>query len=332
MSTERMHLPVLDGVRGLSIVLVLAAHLLPLRLGSLGLNDSVGILGMALFFVLSGFLITEQLLLRPSWQSFAWRRLLRVLPAAWLCAMVVWAFVAPVSVPVALSHLFFYANLPPQQLTPPLSHYWSLCVEVQFYLAAALLLCVHPKWTRRWLPLALLAATAWRVTELQMASSYTWFRIDDLLAGACLALLRHSTHWPRVQQLLGQRAVPTALLLGLAVACVLPTGTLNPLSFLRPYLVATMLAALLVSQGGWLATQLSRSPWGYVASVSYALYLWHMPLAATWLGSGELLEKYLKRPLLFAVLLAVAHLTTYHFERPLLAWGRRWHGGRGVRA
>jgi len=62
---------------------------------------------------------------------------------------------------------------------------------------------------------------------------------------------------------------------------------------------------------------LVSKPMAYVAEVSYALYVIHGVLSATWLGSGERLEKYLKRPLLFGATFALAHLSTFYFEQPI---------------
>lgn len=63
----------------------------------------------------------------------------------------------------------------------------------------------------------------------------------------------------------------------------------------------------------------------YVPSISssYALYVIHGGLINSWLGSGETTVKYLKRPLLFAVLFALAHLSTFHFESRWIAFGQR---------
>jgi hypothetical protein len=77
-------LPVLDGWRGLSIVLVLAAHLLPLGPTGLDLNAAVAAAGMALFFTLSGFLITGFLLRNDNVDEFLISRLARIVPLAWL--------------------------------------------------------------------------------------------------------------------------------------------------------------------------------------------------------------------------------------------------------
>jgi peptidoglycan/LPS O-acetylase OafA/YrhL len=69
----------------------------------------------------------------------------------------------------------------------------------------------------------------------------------------------------------------------------------------------------------------------YIASVSYALYIWHLPLAATWLGSGDVTTKYLKRPLLLVVLFAIAHVSTFQIERRFNELAKRFGTGRSQR-
>lgn len=54
-----------------------------------------------------------------------------------------------------------------------------------------------------------------------------------------------------------------------------------------------------------------------------ALYVVHGLLTATWLGSGDDLVKYLKRPLLLAATFGLAHLSTFYFEARFIAWGKR---------
>src|SRR5688572_19452949 len=77
------HLPVLDGWRGISILLVLAAHLLPVGPKVWQLNVATGVAGMVIFFVLSGFLITSILLSGSALPDFLARRFFRIVPLAW---------------------------------------------------------------------------------------------------------------------------------------------------------------------------------------------------------------------------------------------------------
>ena len=312
--------PVLDGVRAFSIVFVLMAHFFPLNELLPGSNYAVGEFGMALFFVLSGYLIGGQLLRRVSPRVFVAHRLARVLPLAWVVAVivgVVWA----IDPPRLIAHLLFYANLPPQQLTHPIEHYWSLCVELHFYAIAALLLCLQPRWTWVVVPALLLVDTTYRVSHGAMGGSVSWVRGDDILAGAVLVLLLNSPARERVRGFLAVPLWPWLLPPLLYAACVLPEGG-NPLNYFRSYLAAIWVGSLLCQPSAIPSRWLSHSRWAWLAAVSFAVYVLHAPLGATWLGSGELLEKYAKRPLLLAVVFALAHVSTFHFERRFTRWAR----------
>lgn len=217
-------LPVLDGVRALSILLVVATHWLPLNQLWWEAGSSVGMGGMACFFVLSGYLITLQLLRQGSVLAFVAHRLARVLPLAWLCAVIV-GLLLQMDWRTLLSHLLFYANLPPQTLTRPLDHYWSLCVELQFYAVATVLLFLRPAFTG-WAILALLlAASAFRIITSSTTGSVTWVRADDILAGAALAWSMQAAPWrKRVRDFLATPALPL-----LSARCsALPVFCWNP--------------------------------------------------------------------------------------------------------
>lgn len=321
-------LPVLDGVRAISILLVLATHLLPLNAIWPGANNSSGMLGMALFFVLSGFLIGGQVLRRGPVLAFVVQRLARILPLAWLCAVIV-ALTLPMEPSRLLGHLFFYANLPPKTLTFPLDHYWSLCIEVQFYAIAALLLCLRPAYTSIVISILLVCVATFRILTGSTGGSITWIRGDDILAGCMLAILLNSDAKQRVRQVLSTAPVLWLSGMFLCASCVmLPTG--NPINYTRSYAAAVWVGALICQPSSGPARCLSHHRWAYLAAVSYALYVVHLPLTATWLGSGDLLEKYLKRPLLLGVTFGLAHLSTFHFECHFTEWGRRYgHDRKG---
>src|SRR5690348_87525 len=85
--------PVLDGLRGISILLVLSAHMLPLGPKALKLNDAAGAMGMSLFFALSGFLITSVLHGNQNIFEFSVRRLARIIPLAYAYSIIVFSLV-----------------------------------------------------------------------------------------------------------------------------------------------------------------------------------------------------------------------------------------------
>ena len=135
--TTKGRIAILDGWRAASILSVLAGHWFPLGPQSWQLNASFATGGMALFFCLSGFLITQLLLRDQRVGPFLVRRLARILPLAWL-GMLLLALV-PGNLPYLPMNLAFYANLPPIRLLEGGNHLWSLCVEVQFYAVVALI-------------------------------------------------------------------------------------------------------------------------------------------------------------------------------------------------
>ena len=311
-------LDVLDGWRGLSILFVLATHLMPLGPKSWRLNETSGPVGMALFFTLSGFLITGFLLKHKSVLDFLIRRFFRIVPLAWLFSLVALAYVGA-DASRYFAHFLFYANLPPFWLTKVTSHFWSLCVEVQFYVGVAVLVrCLGSRGLLLLVPLCL-AVTGYRVWWGAEISIVTWFRIDEILAGCILALVHYGRLGTAPQTAL-RKLNSYVLIVLLLISCHPDSGFMN---YLRPYLAAALVGTTLVNQGAWLSRQLTARPLKYIAEVSFALYVIHPLVAATWLGSGEGWAKYIKRPLLFGAVFALAHLSTFQFERRCIALGKR---------
>lgn len=317
--TVGQRLDILDGWRAVSILCVLAGHWLPLGPHPWGLNAAVATAGMALFFTLSGFLIVRLLLGDPRAMPFLIRRCFRIVPLAWVTMSVL--FVAGSGdLRGLLANLLFVANLPPDHLLTGGSHLWSLCVEVQFYGAIALAVTLAG---RRGLflllPLGALAVTAARVAANQPISIVTWHRVDEILAGGCLALIVHSdgarTWLARLPNWLPVLLLPWLIGAGLPFA--------GPLAYARPYLAAGLVGLSLFSVPAPLRAMLSSRPARYVAHISYAVYVIHGMLGATWLGSGDGLVKYAKRPLLAAATFLLAHWSTYRFEAPMIGVGKR---------
>ncbi|MEY4415373.1 MAG: hypothetical protein RIQ53_2666 [Pseudomonadota bacterium] len=333
--------PALDGWRAISILAVLAAHLLPLGPARWQLNVGAGLFGMALFFILSGYLITSALLRGQGLRRFLLLRATRVLPLAWLCIVVGLAWQgAPAS--TWWRHLLFVANLPPQDLWPATAHLWSLCVELQFYVGVALLVLLGGRRALWLLPLLGLASTFARIVLDQPFQSTTHTRADEVLAGATLALWLQRAPLAEVSAaaagLPGVVRTPVASRpLRLAVAAL---GHVNPLCWLalllvcclpaleaathaRAWVAMLLIGSTLVQARHPLSRALERPLLAHVARLSYALYLVHPLLAHGWLGSGSTLERYLKRPLLLIVAWLLAEASHRGLERPMMRWARR---------
>ncbi len=215
------YVPGLDGLRGLAVAAVVAFHV--------GHLDG-GYLGVDLFFVLSGFLITSLLLAegratgRIGLGAFWARRARRLLPALGLLLVGVAAYGRFAAAPSelhrirwdGLATLFYVANwreISAQvdywamfSAPSPLAHTWSLAIEEQFYLVWPLVFVVLVAWTRRRHPTRRRLATATLVTSLTLA----------VLSLVASSLLADSVGWNRVYFGTDTRAF--AVLLGAAAA------------------------------------------------------------------------------------------------------------------
>lgn len=174
---QRGYVSGLDGIRAVAVGLVLFSHsviydeftwLEPIGLGA-------GYAGVALFFVLSGYLITALLLREEdrtggiSLKLFYLRRSLRLFPALWLYLLIVWMIWRVGLLPHHPWHSFVASLLYIRNLVGQgheTAHLWSLSIEEQFYLLWPLVFVAFPKRNRLRLVLALsgiFGITAWRV-------------------------------------------------------------------------------------------------------------------------------------------------------------------------
>jgi peptidoglycan/LPS O-acetylase OafA/YrhL len=310
----------LDGWRALSILLVLAGHLFPIAVPHVPLNAAVAAMGMVLFFILSGFLITR-FLAQPGAdvRVFIIRRFFRIVPLAWIGMAIGLWMADSASLPQWVANYLFYANLPPFYIPRTAGHLWSLCVEMQFYVTIALLVALLGRRGLYLIPVLALGVTGLRVVTHTYMSIVTWVRIDEILAGATLALAYNGWFgaWP--MRLLGRLNV--YLLFPVLLLACHPLG--GPLNYLRPYIAAAMVGSTLVNAPP-LLTRLFEHRWaGYVATTSYAIYIIHGLLQNSWVGGGDKLHKYLKRPLLLLLTFGLAHISTFWFERPCIAFAKR---------
>jgi peptidoglycan/LPS O-acetylase OafA/YrhL len=312
-------LSALDGWRAISIILVLGAHLLPLGPKFFRLNETVGAMGMALFFTLSGFLITRLLVNDSRITNFLIKRFFRIIPLAWLAITFVLLTSANEKAPF-LPQYFFYANLADDISLPEgLGHFWSLNVEMQFYGAIALLFLFFGRRAVYLLPVACIAITAYRIKSGAHIDINTLRRVDEILAGCVLSLI--------FSKMLGERStllltrVNTYFAMFIFFVCSHPeSGFLN---YFRPYAAALVIGSTLYGQRKFLDAILASSVLRYIATISFALYVTHGVLMNTWFASGEKWVKYAKRPLLLVATFVLSHISTFYFERRFIAFGNK---------
>ena len=298
--------PALDGLRGIAILAVLGHHVGALLLPASWGPDVLpaGFLGVDLFFVLSGFLITTLLVERATEhrraRRFYARRALRLFPAVGallaLCAIVgllagVGATRVLNTILVVATYTTNWATLEGVTVLPQLTHLWSLAVEEQFYLLWPLLLwgLLALGLSRRSLLgvalLLALASASWRALlwERGELGVQLYFRsdtrADGLLLGAALALV------PLARlQALPRRPV----LLAAAAGAVLFLAVAQGLELTSPALYLGVFTAVALAGGALIvaalddaspASRLLAAPWLVsVGLASYTLYLWHFPV------------------------------------------------------
>ena len=249
------HLPALDGVRGLAILLVMASHLFPgntanggclLRWTGIALTH--GGIGVDLFFVLSGFLITgilyDSVQERHFFRTFYARRILRIFPLYYAVLILLFLLTGPLHIHwqgMEWPLLLYLQNtswvMPLYRFHPAttisLDHFWSLAVEEQFYLVWPFLVYLFARrrsivvvcLTLSFVSLCLRLVLALRATDFNIINRDTICRADALLLGAMLAVLLRAPLWhDRILRLAPQVAVAAFLLLasGVGLQAVLP--------------------------------------------------------------------------------------------------------------
>jgi peptidoglycan/LPS O-acetylase OafA/YrhL len=299
--------PALDGIRALAIVPVVVFH-------AFNWPDG-GVLGVHIFFVLSGFLITTLLL--QEWNRvgsislphFYFRRALRLFPAlaAMLGAYVlIQAARELVIEPEALDlraalegvlySVFYISNIVQASgtiLAVPLVPLWSLATEEQFYLlwpfvlVAALRLGLRRPVLEGFLlgAIALIVAHRVRLSLSDFSVERLYFApdtsFDTILIGCLFGLWFVSGRIPRPLRSPSIRAwawIPAALLI---VVTILVTSNRDPAmywGFLLPFSVAVGIVTLTVvlDRESPLARVLGVAPLVFLGRISYSLYLWHL--------------------------------------------------------
>ena len=309
-------IPELDGVRGIAVILVTLAHanVVVIRLG--------GIVGVTLFFVLSGYLITGLLVReqssfgRVSLGAFYVRRALRLLPALVVAVAggsALWLLTdgsAGTVGTAALATLFYVANLAPiwSWNLGPFSHLWSLAMEEQFYgLWPLCFVLIGHRWPRILLGAAVVGSIASLIfrfsydldTPAGYLRSYNLphTNVFAVLFGSALALalarsvngLRRPPTW--VWPMSWVTLLATASLLGMRDGLREIPSYGTAIARLSAGPIAAVCAVGIL---WYLATRPEGVRWLchpvllFFGKISYGLYLWHTPLDRTigqWTGT-----------------------------------------------
>jgi peptidoglycan/LPS O-acetylase OafA/YrhL len=352
VTTRRI--PELDGLRGVAVSLVVLSHIqgllpdghFPLLLAPLNLLAS-GPLGVLIFFVLSGYLITSLMLGeeartgRIAVGAFYARRAARIFPVSYLYITMVALLAVAGSAQVSATQvavaalqvqnysavLFGPTGAGPFEGQQTLGHFWSLALEEQFYWLWPL---VMVRW-RRHAPVLLIglvlampavrAATylLWPDARRSLLSMFHT-ALDPLAIGCLLAFAREQVS-RRVARIDGVWITLAAVFL-FAVTPLLSHSLKGVWSFTIGRTIESALAALLIvvlidRPDFWLSRVLRWRPIHFLGLISFSLYVWQQPFCLT--GAALVLPPWLAIP----VSVSVAWLSYRFVEQPCQRWFRR---------
>jgi peptidoglycan/LPS O-acetylase OafA/YrhL len=344
--------PELDGLRGVAVLAVMlyhtdATYLLP-----------GGFIGVDMFFVLSGFLITSLLIQEFDecgtirLKHFYMRRVLRLGPAllGLLLTLCLVSFLALDAAKAnsnyidALIALVYFSNWARAlSIHPPdyIAHTWSLSIEEQFYILwPCTLFCMLKHWNNRrviFAATAAIAIIAWTLRNYQFADGASIERIyngldtraDALMVGCALGIALSSGFAHAIDQ----HRLRNPLFFGAAFSCLclvmvsLTADWRSPGMVYYGYFAIELATAILIWQlvtgsGGALGKFFSTKWLVWVGSISYGLYLWHYPIYRVLRDFGfQTLAVVMVGPIL--TFLAAA-LSYYLLEKPILELKKRF--------
>jgi peptidoglycan/LPS O-acetylase OafA/YrhL len=341
-NTETLsYIPSIDGLRAIAVIGVILYHLHPDLLPG-------GFVGVDVFFVISGFLITRIILAESeagqfSFRQFYQRRIARIFPVFFVVLLAtlvtakliytpdnfsaVGSMAAASSLCIANLKLLFqghYFQIEPD--SQPLMHYWSLSVEEQFYLILPLIIILAHRYrvTRRKLLTATVAVAIISFASCVLLTlSHPTFafyllptRAWELLAGSLLAFSnlqgkQASSRW--------RNLLPWFGIVAILVSYFAIDGESN--SFpgfiaLLPVLGGASMIAGAQNSNSPINHLLAMPPMVFIGKISYSLYLWHWPIYS-FIDYRLFAESFTHRTILKVVIVVVVSILSYFvIEKP----------------
>ena len=295
--------PEVDGLRALAVLAVIFYH------AGFTLFKG-GFVGVDIFFVISGYLITSIIFSEIKSQSFSFanfyaRRAGRIIPPLFLVMMAsmpfAYLYLLPIHlkefarslvyIPVFVSNIFFMRQsgyFDSDVEIKPMIHTWSLAVEEQYYLMFPLLLLVLYKVNRNWLLplLALLGIGSFLLAQFHFTDATSSFyllhtRAWELLLGVCLAIyLSEGNKGNQPELRVGNVLSITGLIFILYSMFFITKDDPFPSAYTLIPTLGTAFILYSSSPNGFVNQCLSSKLLVGIGLISYSLYLWHQPLFA----------------------------------------------------
>jgi len=344
-------IPSLDGWRAVSIVIVLLSHFefatgFPVALVPAWGRLFQGDLGVRIFFVISGFLITHLLLVeaersgRPSLKQFYVRRALRILPVYYMFTAVVLALSVAGLYSDAwstwLATLTFTRDIAGRGDSVTV-HLWSLAVEEQFYLVWPITFVMLALWRRPRLaavillvPVVLSPFFRWGVIQTHTSSGlvsrllggFSVALYADSLAIGCLGAYLHQRRRHRFNAVASQPfpagALSAVLFVFAWVAWPPVFGVWALVPSVQAVLIMAVIWATIERPIGVVYRVLNAAPVVWLGTLSYSLYIWQQLFLGHFAGPALAGLAIYDRHVWWATALVAAVVSYYIVERPIL--------------
>jgi peptidoglycan/LPS O-acetylase OafA/YrhL len=330
----------IDGLRAIAILPVIWIHSgLPHLKG--------GFLGVDVFFVISGFLITSILLKEFEESSFSLvtfyeRRARRIIPALLVVIMVTSILVPFVSEnprfigdygSSVLSTIFFGSNIYFWQTTgyfgsaselSPMLHTWSLAVEEQYYIFFPLLIMVLFSYGKKviistfiLIALVSLLISEWGAINSPIGNFYLLpSRAWELMAGALSAVMYLNNNLVKIRTRFSSYLSVIGIIFILSSYFIFTPSTLHPTSLTILPVLGTVLVLLFSERGNFVGKVLSIKLLSKVGLISYSLYLWHQPVLALMKKSYSIHLEPTQILVSITLIFSLSYLTWKYVENP----------------
>src|SRR6056300_196296 len=338
--------PEIDGLRAIAVGAVIFYHAQIAILGHQPFKG--GFIGVDIFFVISGYLITSIILKELvttgsfSFKHFYERRIRRILPALLFVMLVslpfAWMYLLPSSfIDFSKSILYslgfssnFYFWYSGQQygagsgLSKPFLHTWSLSVEEQFYILFPIVLLMTFKYFRKYLIYILilgfvlsLGLADWGSRNHPSASFYFLHtRMWELIVGSILAYFEITNGHRSKNKILNSILPGIGLFLIILTIIFFKLHFIHPSLYSLPAIVGTCLIIWFSNKDEIITKILSTKLFVGIGLISYSLYLWHYPIFAFAMVKDILQETIISKILLILIAFFLSVLSYYYIERP----------------
>jgi len=330
----------IDGLRAIAVLPVILFHAGFTVFGG-------GYVGVDIFFVISGYLITTIIVDEMDKGSFSLlkfyeRRARRILPALFfvmLCTLpFAWLWMLPqdlksfsqslVAVPLFASNVLFWLRsgyFDPESELKPLLHTWSLAVEEQYYVLFPVFLMLAWKFGKKRIIFLLAMIAIISLLAAQWGSgrypSFTFYllptRAFEILIGALVSL--YTNHKHRINsadQPISQLASLTGLALVLYAIFAFDKNTPSPSLYTLIPTIGTILIIVYSNKNSLVGRLLGSKPFVGIGLISYSAYLWHQPLLAFARYESPIGENQILLGLMALVSLVLGYASWQYIEKP----------------